>query len=563
MCEDESNPLRLKSFPMLLRQLQRSDDRVSKLVPVSTFSRLLTGLQCLTVAGLISYFSFRSQMSLGASNALLAVLILAELISLVMARWMADPEQLASEAHQQVEAALRQSEAKFRRLVDSNLIGVYVANFSGTIFESNDAFLEMVGYSQADLQAGRLNWVEMTPPQYSQLDQQALAEQQATGACRPFEKEYYRQDGSCVPVLFGCAVFDPDQQRSIGFVLDLSARKQAEAALQLNEAKFRRLIEADLIGVSIANCEGAIFEANNAFLNMLGYTRDDLHAGQVNWLKMTPPEYLEIDRQATENLRRTGIFTAFEKEYWRKDGSRVPVLIGHAVFDEAQEISIGFVLDLSDRKQAEVASVLEERNRIAREIHDTLAQAFTSLMVHLEVAAYKLESDPATVRQCIETSYDLARSGLAEARRSVAALRPHYLEDDDLYHALCHLGAQIFTHSPTQMVYNCQGERYPIRQEIEHHLLRIGQEALINASKYAKATKVEIDLQYEPDQCVLRIKDNGVGFAVGTAPPNHHFGLRGMVERADQIGATLTIQTAIGQGTDVTVVAKRRLHEST
>lgn len=477
--------------------------------------------------------------------------------------WRVQNQQIDSlQAQQQVEAELRQSEAKFRSLVDSNLIGVYVANFSGTVFESNDAFLEMVSYDQADLQAGRLNWVDLTPAEYVPLDQQAIAEQKATGACNPFEKEYYRKDGSRVPVLFGCAVFDSDQQQSIGFVLDLTARKQAEATLRQSEAKLRRLIEANLIGVSVAQLHGQIFEANDVFLEMVGYTRDDLYTGRLNWAKMTPPEYLEIDRQATEEMEKIGTFAPFEKEYFRKDGSRVPVLLGHAIFDQTQQISIGFVLNLSDRKRAEAASVLEERNRIAREIHDTLAQAFTSIMVHLEAASYKFDT-PETVRQCIETSYDLAHSGLAEARRSIAALRPHHLENHDLYNALCLSGRQTFAHSSTDLICDCQGKPYAILQDVEHHLLRIGQEALMNAYKYAKAEKVELYLKYEPGECVLQVKDDGVGFEPINASANRHFGLAGMTERAEQIGAKLTIQSTLGRGTNVTVAVKRELvHES-
>ncbi len=494
----------------------------------------------------------------------LAIFILGITTGALITQRITQKQQTAvSENQRQAEAVLRHSEAKFRRFVESNVIGVYVADFNGTIFESNDAFLKMVGYAPDDLQAGSMNWVEMTPAQYIQVDQQALEEQRVTGVCVPFEKEYYRKDGSCVSVLFGCAVFDQQQQKTIGFALDLTQRKQAEAALQQSEAKFRRLSEANLIGVAESHLDGEFFAANDAFLKIVSYTRDDLHAGRINWLKMTPPEYLEIDRQATEELRITGTFSPFEKEYYRKDGSRVPVLIAHAVFDQTQEIAIGFILDLTDRKRAEAASVLEERNRMAREIHDTLAQAFTSIVVHLDVAARKLESDVATTQKCIQTSYDLAQSGLAEARRSVAALRPHYLEGSNLYNALCLLASQMFAHNEVHLICNCTGEPYSVPPEIEHHLFRIGQEALMNAFKYAQATEIRLDLGYEPTQCVLCVRDNGIGFepnriSVGRASNDGSgFGVLGMRERANRIGAQLTLQSAIGQGTEMLVVVQQ------
>ncbi len=541
---------------MSLSQLNQAILQTPNKVSLQTVLVISSVLQTFGAVSLVGYF-FRQQTISDRSTLLfsLSVLGLSAIISALTAllQYMM-PQQTVS---QQAVAALRRSEAKYKQLFEANPIGVVVAKFDGSISEANDAYLEMLGYTRDELHAGRVNWAEITFSKYIERDRRAIAQMRTTGACDPFEKEYHRKDGSLVPILLACAVLKDDPENTIGFMLDLTYRKQVEEALRQSEAKFRRLIEANLIGVSIAKFEGEIFEANDLFLEMVGYTREDLYAGRISWLKMTPPEYLEIDRQATENLRKTGVFTAFEKEYWRKDGSRVPVLIGHAAFDEVQEVSIGFVLDLSDRKRAEAASVLEERNRIAREIHDTLAQAFTSIMVHLEVASYKLETAPETARTCIETSYDLARSGLAEARQSISVLRSHYLENDTLYNALCLFGAQMFAHSPTQLVCKCQGERYSIQQAIEHNLLRIGQEALMNAAKYAKATKVEINLKYESKECILQVKDDGVGFELGAFALDRHFGLRGMSERGERIGAKLKIQTALGQGTDVTVVANR------
>lgn len=330
----------------------------------------------------------------------------------------------------------------------------------------------------------------------------------------------------------------------------------AAASRNSTAAKFRRLVDSNLIGVYVAALNGPIFEANDAFLNMVGYTRSALDAGQMDWSKMTPSEYSPLDRQALEEQRTKGVCTPFEKEYCRKDGSRIPVFFGCAVFDENQQRSIGFVLDLTARKQAEAASVLEERNRMAREIHDTLAQAFTSIVVHLDVANRKLALDPTTAIACIQTSYELAQSGLAEARRSVAALRPHFLENGDLCSALYLLAKQMFAYSSTQIICNRQGEPYPLPQTVEEHLLRLGQEALMNACKHAQATEIQIDLEYKPAQCILQVKDNGVGFELGSVFVGSGFGLLGMKERAEQIGAQLTIQSASNQGTKVIVAVQ-------
>src|SRR6185369_12181506 len=101
--------------------------------------------------------------------------------------------------------------------------------------------------------------------------------------------------------------------------------------------------------------DSLIFEANDAFLTMVGYSRDDLVAGRLRWLELTPPEWQSADQRAVAQIRATGSFDIFEKEYVRKDGSRVPVLIGGAAFEDTRSQSVTFVLDLTERKRTEEA----------------------------------------------------------------------------------------------------------------------------------------------------------------------------------------------------------------
>ncbi|MGA9380855.1 MAG: MASE1 domain-containing protein, partial [Phormidium sp.] len=129
----------------------------------------------------------------------------------------------------ETEAALRQSEYRLRRLVDSNLIGVLFANFQGEIIDANQAFLELVGYSLEDFRSGKISWIKITPPEYQILDQQAIAQVKATGTSKPFEKEYLHQDGSRIPILLGIAKLESTEDECVCFVLDLTERKRVEA----------------------------------------------------------------------------------------------------------------------------------------------------------------------------------------------------------------------------------------------------------------------------------------------------------------------------------------------
>jgi PAS domain S-box-containing protein len=141
------------------------------------------------------------------------------------------------------EEALRESEAKIRRLVDANIIGIIMWEFDGRIIEANDAFLRMVGYDHEDLVSGRMRWTELTPPEWRGPDVRRLAELKVTGSLQPFEKEYFRKDGSRVPVLIGAATFEEGGNQGVAFVLDLTERKRAEEALRESEAKFRDYAE--------------------------------------------------------------------------------------------------------------------------------------------------------------------------------------------------------------------------------------------------------------------------------------------------------------------------------
>src|SRR5262249_50653527 len=118
------------------------------------------------------------------------------------------------------------------------------------------------------------------------------------------------------------------------------------ADLEEREAKIRRLFDANIMGVFIWNLDGEIIDANEAFLQMVQYQREDLGLGRVRWTDLTPPEWRDRGNQALDELKTTGTAKPFEKEYFRKDGSRVPVLVGSAAFGGRKDEGVAFVIDL-------------------------------------------------------------------------------------------------------------------------------------------------------------------------------------------------------------------------
>jgi len=157
----------------------------------------------------------------------------------------------------------------------------------------------------------------------------------------------------------------PSVQRALREAAEKAERRRSEEALRRSEAKISRLVDANIIGVLISNFEGQIIEANEAFLKMVGYSREELASGQLRWTDLTPPEWQAASQRAVEQIVATRASDVFEKEYFRRDGSRVPVLVGGAGLEGDSTVS--FVLDLTERRRAE-----EERERL-RQLEADLA----------------------------------------------------------------------------------------------------------------------------------------------------------------------------------------------
>ena len=342
------------------------------------------------------------------------------------------------------------------------------------------------------------------------------------------------------------------EERTLKLQQEIIDRKQAEIALVESEARFRQLAGAAIEAIIITE-QDRIVDVNEAFTQMFGYTPSATVEMPVE--RLVSPDYQGIFTQSIQ----THSEEFDEIVCLRKDGTTFPAEI-HAKLATYGDrvVKIASIRDISDRKRAEEASILDERNRMAREIHDTLAQAFTGILLHIGAATEQITKKLETVHAHLETVDELARTGLAEARRSVAALRPKLLEEGNLFSALEHLAAQMNSSTDTHITCEINGAAYPLPPDIENHLLRIGQEALTNAVKYAHASEIYVELVCQETQCSLRVKDNGQGFEVEQAFPGRGFGLLGMSERVKQIGGELIIQSQSGQGTEVLVIVDRK-----
>jgi signal transduction histidine kinase len=197
--------------------------------------------------------------------------------------------------------------------------------------------------------------------------------------------------------------------------------------------------------------------------------------------------------------------------------------------------------------QAREAGVLDERARLAREIHDTIAQGLTGIVTQLEAAGVA-DGDPVVRRRHIDTARALARESLTEARRSVDALGPRQLVEAQLPDAIADMAKRWAETSGVELIIDTTGDPRPLLPELEVTLFRVAQEALANVGKHADATRVGLTLSYMDDVVVLDVRDDGRGFASG-ARGGAGFGLVAMEQRVRRVAGAFSVESAPGEGT--------------
>jgi signal transduction histidine kinase len=225
----------------------------------------------------------------------------------------------------------------------------------------------------------------------------------------------------------------------------------------------------------------------------------------------------------------------------------------------ARELALFFQIEQLTHSQRQ-AAVLEERNRMAREIHDSLAQGFTGIVVQLNAAEEMLQRQPDASRQHLDTARKLARSSLEEARRSVRALLPQSLEQEGLAASLARIARELTAGSRMVIDLQISGTPPVLTADMELNILRVGQEALTNAVRHSRCDRVVVRLSHEPDAIRLVVRDNGSGILSSEPGPDvrRGTGLPGMRERARRLNGNLQIEGAPGTGTTITLVVPLR-----
>ncbi len=397
------------------------------------------------------------------------------------------------------------------------------------------------------------------------------------------------------------------------------ANHRSRERLRHNDWQFRRFLESNIMPI-IRGRADHIIEANDIFLKMTGFSREELRTGRLHWRDFTPAEYFSKDEAALEQLQQQGFCDRFEKEYIRKDGTRVPVLIGATALSLAPLEWLCFVVDLSDLKQAEAelhtmhnelekriasrtedllltlsrlqaevdgrkkteeqlrelsASLLhlqdEERRRVARELHDSTGQTLTALKMELARFARCITSAPdsASVMASVEA---LADQALREIRTLSHLLHPPLLDEVGFNSAAEWYVTGFAQRSGIKV--NLELTAIPrIAREVELSLFRVLQESLTNVLRHSGSSEVNVRLCLDADKICLSVKDNGRGIEQEILAKFRQtgaglgVGIAGMRQRLEQLGGRLELQSN-GTGTFVAAIlpvpktADSDLHEN-
>jgi len=272
-------------------------------------------------------------------------------------------------------------------------------------------------------------------------------------------------------------------------------------------------------------------------------------------LSLQPPETVEV-------LLRSSVFLEVLQAppWWTL--TRLLWLIGLLVMVLLAGLGWAVALNRRVRRQTRIIAgkvkregVLEERDRIAREFHDTLEQELAAITIQLDTVDAHFHEAPETARRLLELARSMTRRSLSEARRSVWDLRSHLLENSDLATALREMIVPLAAASGVEIIVHSAGKARKLPAVIEHHLLRVAQEALANALKHSGAKKITFALNYEPSQVQFRLGDDGRGFDPATAGQASagHFGLLDMRERVEKIGGRFSLCSQPGQGTEIII----------
>jgi PAS domain S-box-containing protein len=442
------------------------------------------------------------------------------------------------------EDALREREAKIRRLVDSNIIGIFFSGLKGRVLETNDAFFRLVGHDRDDLVSGRIRWTDLTPPEWRERDRRALAELSSNTIAQPYEKEFFRKDGSRVPVLIGGALFEEGGNEGVAFVLDLTERKRAEEALRESEYKLRQIIETVPSHLWSANPDFEPTRLNQRLLDYFGMRPEDFKHG--GWQAFLHPDDLPETAKAISHAVQTGTFFQVVHRLRRADGEfRWHDARGEPMRDRQGNIIqwYGLSFDIDEAKKAEdrlrrseaylaeAQLELAHANRVATvgqltaSITHEVNQPITAAVTYALAARRWLNAEPPNFHEVDDALSLIVKEGnrasevvgriralikKAPARKDAVAINDAILEVIALTRTEAANNSVSVRTELAEGLPPVQGDRVQLQQVLLNLIIN-AIEAMRDVAEERR--ELLIGTRHEPDGVSVEVRDSGPGFA--------------------------------------------------
>ncbi len=492
------------------------------------------------------------------------------------------------------EQIVRAGSERLARLTKIGGVGVLIfEEASGKLREANDAFLEMTGYTRAQVTSGQLNWRSLTPPEYLETSERQMEQYRQTGRIGPYEKEYFRADGSRSWMLFAGAGLGDGTIAE--YCIDISGWKNFEEQLRESEQQLRLVMDnVQDYAILTADPKGIVTSWNPGALRTFQYSPDEI-IGRNAEVLFTPEDRAagEHDKEL-EEAARTGR-ASDDRWQMRKDGSRFWASGVSSAIRDVDNRLLGFVKILRDetpRKELEerlrtsnealekrvgertstlaahqrqLRSLVAELTRaetrqrrlLATELHDNLAQLLAVCKMRISSLEARGFTD-ADARKEAGAVKDALGEAISYTRALMTDLRPDVLDEHDLPAAIEWVAKRMARHG-LKVTVEDDGEPKPLHEEVLGFLFQAVRELLWNVVKHARTTEATVSIERIDHTVRLTVEDRGVGFnpTDRTALPTEvgGFGLFSIAERIDLLGGELKVESTPRRGTRATVTA--------
>jgi len=472
----------------------------------------------------------------------------------------------------QTEEVLKESEERYRDLVEKAGIGILIYDREGNIKYFNETYMDMLKYSRKEMKKQSIQSI-IHPDDVEKVLKYHKNRIQGRRTPSRYEYRSIRKDGSTIHVEVDAVALRENGEitGSRSYIWDITERKMAEEALRQSEDTYRTLFESGNDPVLILSLNGTLISANQKAADTLGYKVEEMIG--MSYKDIISPNEIQDADDKMKSFKKSKTFPPYERYARKKNGTEFPTEVNVSIVRD-EENKPAFIQsifrDITERKQEEeelkasreqlrnLAAHLQavregERTSIAREIHDDLGQSLTALKMDLSLLTPKLPKDQKSLFKRTESMSKLIDSTIQTVQRISAEMRPGVLDDIGLPAALEWQGNEFQKRTGIKCELTVEPEDIFLDKDRSTAIFRIFQETLTNVARHSKAEWIKVNLKKRARKIELKVRDNGKGITEEQISNSKSFGLIGIRERVQYFGGEVEIKGIQNRGTTLKV----------